>query len=157
MDVCVNPRACRVFRSGNCRISLCNNEDYEACSKNTQWGQRTDDLMDFCVSKGEGGFESAGEPAPWTEVALRANIDWLMSAYSAGASASLHHPSEVTYEEISTMENAAEVARLNAFLNAKGHPKTLLARVRSCDETVFLRETKPVGHRTRPLKSATVV
>ncbi|GAB1319748.1 hypothetical protein MFIFM68171_09958 [Madurella fahalii] len=77
MTVCVNPRVCRIWRSGNCRISFCNNEDIEVCDSNNEWGRRTNEIIDFCGETNQGGYETPAEPAPWTEVVVRSDQDWL--------------------------------------------------------------------------------
>ncbi|KXX80988.1 hypothetical protein MMYC01_205174 [Madurella mycetomatis] len=105
MTVCVNPRACRIFRSGNCRISFCNNEDIEICDSNNEWGRRTNEIIDFCGETDQGGYETPAEPAPWTEVAVRSDQDW--RAVLGGTVYELW-----VHQELSIEENAAEVKRI---------------------------------------------
>ncbi|KAI8716913.1 hypothetical protein NCS52_00985900 [Fusarium sp. LHS14.1] len=111
-DVCVNQRACRIFREGNCRISFCNNEDKEVCDSSKEWGRRTSAIISYCEPDDGGGYESPAEPKPWTEVAIRANTDWkaAMKAASTGG---------VTEEVMTLEENEAEVKQTEEEQKAK--------------------------------------
>ncbi len=131
MTVCVNPRQCRIWRQGNCRISFCNNENTEACDSSNEWGRRTDDIISFC-GPNEGGYESAPEPKPWTEVAVRANTDFFMGATAnANAAADTNDVEGFKYEELTVEENQAELKRLEALAEQiSAQTNHLAARVR---------------------------
>ncbi|WAO92227.1 Hypothetical protein NCS54_00972400 [Fusarium falciforme] len=113
-DVCVNQRACRIFREGNCRISFCNNEDKEVCDSSKEWGRRTKAIISYCEPDDGGGYESPAEPKPWTEVAIRANTDW-KAAMKAAAS----EPAGVAEEVMTLEENEAEVKQIEEEQKAK--------------------------------------
>lgn len=122
---------CRIWRHGNCRISFCNNENTESCDSNKEWGRRTDAIIDFCKPN-EGGYESAPEPKPWTEVAVRANTDWFMAAAADASGATDTAEVEgVQYEELTVEENEAELKRLDALAEQlSAQAKQLEVRVR---------------------------
>ena len=113
-DVCVNQRACRIFREGNCRISFCNNEDKEVCDSSKEWGRRTKAIISYCEPDDGGGYESPAEPKPWTEVAIRANTDW-----KAAMKAAAGESAGVTEEVMTLEENEAEVKQIEEEQKAK--------------------------------------
>jgi hypothetical protein len=113
-SVCVNPRVCRVWKEGNCRISFCNNEDFEVCYAGSRWGGRTKDIIDFCQPTEQGGYQSPAEPEPWTEVAVRSDQEWRKLSEAADGG--------VSYEEMSVAQNSAQVKQIEASAAAKAEP-----------------------------------
>jgi hypothetical protein len=122
---------CRIWRQGNCRISFCNNEDSESCDSNQEWGRRTNAIIDYC-GPDAGGYQSAPEPKPWTEVAVRTNTDWFMAA--GGPDAVMNAADgvgKVAYEELTVEENEAEVERMESLARQlSAQTNQLSARVR---------------------------
>ncbi|CAN9407559.1 unnamed protein product [Alternaria sp. RS040] len=107
MSVCVIPRECRIWTQGNCRISFCNNENYEVCDSASSWGSRARAIEDGC-DESTGGYQSPAPPADWTEVAIRLNTNWrLMSTATA-----------TSYKEITVEENKAELQTLMAEIDS---------------------------------------
>ncbi|KAM0421371.1 hypothetical protein ACHAPT_010906 [Fusarium lateritium] len=115
-DVCVKERNCRIFREGNCRISFCNNEDKEVCESSKEWGRRTDAIISYCEPDDGGGYETAAEPKPWTEVAIRANTEWRLAALKNAATGKVDGATE---EVMTVEENAAEVKQIEKEQGAK--------------------------------------
>ncbi|KAL6154037.1 hypothetical protein ACJQWK_01384 [Exserohilum turcicum] len=109
-EVCVFAGACRVWTQGNCRISFCNNEQYDSCDVNNTWGDRARAIESRCRPVDQGGFQSKPAPQDWTEVAIRLNTDWRVSPKLA--------PGEIDYEDMSVEENAAELRRLDLIEEA---------------------------------------
>ena len=75
----------------------------------------------------ESGYESAPEPEPWTEVAVRA--DWFMAA--GGGSDTVDRGRKVEYEELTVEENEAEAERMGSLAGElSAQTSQLSARVR---------------------------
>lgn len=104
-SVCLNPRACRVWTEGNCRISFCNNENFEICNPASTWGGRARNIESECKSSNTGGYQSTPPPEPWSEVAIRLNTDWRRL------------PASLVYEEMSTEENKVQMQTLDVEAN----------------------------------------
>ncbi|KAI4954067.1 hypothetical protein J4E91_001776 [Alternaria rosae] len=117
MSVCVIPRECRIWTRGNCRISFCNNENYEVCDSASGWGGRARAIEDGCAED-TGGYQSPAPPADWSEVAIRLNTEWrLMSTATA-----------TSYKEITVEENKAELQSLVAEIAAASEVNELESR-----------------------------
>lgn len=107
MSVCVIPRECRIWTRGNCRISFCNNEEYEVCDSASSWGGRARAIEDGCAED-TGGYQSPAPPADWTEVAIRLATEWRLMSTAAATS----------YKEITVEENKAELQTLVAEIDS---------------------------------------
>lgn len=113
-SVCVKSRDCRVFTQGNCRISLCSNEDTETCDSNTEWGRRAKAIVDYCEDDSSGGYDAPAASKPWTEVALRAASEFRMAAANGKSVPAPYQERLMTVEE-----NDAEVQRIEAGASAQ--------------------------------------
>jgi hypothetical protein len=105
--ICTGSIPCKIYTgSGNCRLSWCNNEDYEVCRPLSETKQRALAIAKEWDLQHAGGFQSYGEPAPWTEVAMRATLAALRASDPNNRIALVE---ESNMKIISIKENGREV------------------------------------------------